>query len=207
MYGVTFDGVHFGDTTDFIMNYARVGIPEPKIKEIEVPGRNGVLDITESLGTVKYASREILFRFTTHNQDKIDLFYSGIHGQKKQIILDKEPAFYYTGRCRITNSQISGLSTVLDVTAKCDPYKLKIRKTIHKEVVNGSTNIVLLNERMQVIPEISVTDKLTLEFGNKTYKMEAGTYSFADIVLNARYNKFRVHGSGIITFTYQEGAL
>lgn len=207
MNGVTFDSVRFGDTVDFVMNYAHVGIPEPKTKEIEVPGRNGVLDITESLGEVKYSTRDISFRFTTYDQEKIDLFCSEIHGQTKKIILDKEPSYYYTGRCTIADPTIEGVFTILDVTARCEPYKRKIRKTIHKEAVNGSINIILLNERMQVIPEISVTDKLTLEFGNKTYKMEAGTYSFADIVLNARYNKFRVHGSGIITFTYQEGAL
>lgn len=207
MYGVTFDTTYFGNTPAFVMNYARVGFPEPKVKEIEVPGRNGVLDITESLGEVKYSPREILFRFTTYNREKIDLLYSEVHGQRKKIILDKDPAYYYTGRCFITSTQTAGLSTVIDLTAKCEPFKRKLRKTIHKEVVNGSTNIVLLNERMQVIPEISVTDKMIIEFNEKVYKVEAGTCSYVDIVLRTRYNRFRVHGSGIITFTYQEGAL
>ena len=70
MYGVKFNDTRYGNAPDFIMNYARVGIPEPKVKEIEVPGMNGVLDMSESLGEIKYSSRLIDFRFTSLNRKK-----------------------------------------------------------------------------------------------------------------------------------------
>ena len=72
MDGVWFDDMHVGYTMDFIMNYARVASPVAKIKEIEVPGMDGVLDLTESLGEVKYNNRQISFKFTTKQQGRID---------------------------------------------------------------------------------------------------------------------------------------
>ena len=70
MDGVWFDDMHVGYTMDLIMNYARVSTPAAKIKKIEVPGMDGALDLTESLGEVKYNNRHISFKFTTMKQDK-----------------------------------------------------------------------------------------------------------------------------------------
>lgn len=87
MNGVWFDDLHMGYTTDFLMNYARVSTPIAKIKEIEVPGMNGVLDITESLGDVKYGNRQIGFKFTTREYAKIENLINQLHGRKRKSSL------------------------------------------------------------------------------------------------------------------------
>lgn len=207
MYGVKFNDTRYGNAPDFIMNYARVGIPEPKVKEIEVPGMNGVLDMSESLGEIKYSSRLIDFRFTSLNRKKTEQLLEDVHGMKKKIILDRDTAYFYTGRCKVTSISQNGNMEVIDIQAKCSPYKYKTKVTTHKEAVNGAVNIVLLNERMHTIPEITVDSKMDVLFEEKIYKLMPGTYSFASIVLHEKYNKFRVMGTGMITFRYQEGAL
>lgn len=207
MYGVWFDGIHMGSTPDLIMNYARVGTPAAKIKEIEVPGMNGVLDITESLGEVKYESRMIDFRFTAINSSRISELINALHGQRKKIILDRDEAFYYLGRLEIASPVVRGNLISVDMAARCEPYKYRIRITRHKEDVSGASNIVLLNERMQTIPRITVTARMRLAFGEKAYELAAGDYVIADIVLKQGYNRFRVEGTGTILFQYQEGAL
>ena len=207
MDGVWFDDLHVGYTTDFIMNYARVSTPTVKVKEIEVPGMDGVLDITESLGEVKYNNRQISFKFTTQKQEKIDHLINALHGMKKKIILDREDTFYYRGRCSVSDPVPNKNLLTVEVMASCEPYKYKSRMTRHREEVNGASSIVLLNERMRTIPTITVTAPLQVTFGDKMYKLGEGEYQLEDVILKQGYNRFRVEGKGIILFQYQEGAL
>lgn len=207
MYGVWFDDIHIGGTLDLIMNYARVGTPAAKIKEIEVPGMDGVLDITESLGEVKYQSRPIKFKFTTTDDSRIRELINTLHGKRKKIILDRDEAFYYMGRLEAGNPVVSGNLYSLELTAQCEPYKYKIHITRHKEEIAGASNIVLLNEKMQTIPKITLTAQMRLTFENRVYDLAAGEYEIAEIVLKQGYNRFRVEGTGTILFRYQEGAL
>ncbi len=207
MDGVWFDDMHVGYTMELIMNYARVATPTAKIKEIEVPGMDGVLDITESLGEVKYNNRLISFKFTTMSRDKIDTLVNLLHGQKKKIILDRDDAFYYIGRCNVGDPVQDKNLLTIEMTAACEPYKYKSRATRHKEKVDGSSNIVLLNERMRTIPTISVTEPMRLTFEGKTFQLSKGGHQLTDVILKQGYNRFRVEGTGTILFQYQEGAL
>lgn len=207
MYGVWFDNMHLGGTADLIMNYARVGTPASKIKEIEVPGMDGVLDITESLGEVKYNSRKISFKFTATGGSRINELINILHGKRKKIILDRDEGFYYRGRLEAADPVVSGNLTSVEMSAKCEPYKYKAHITRHKEDVKGASNIVLLNEKMQSIPKIMLTAQMKVFFEGRIYELSAGEYTIAEIVLKQGYNRFRVEGTGTILFQYQEGAL
>lgn len=207
MNGVWFDDLHVGYTTDFLMNYARVSTPIAKIKEIEVPGMNGVLDITESLGDVKYSNRQISFKFTTREYAKIEYLINQLHGRKKKIILDRDDVYYYRGRCSVADPLPTKNLFIVEVTVNCDPYKYKTRLTRHKEEIRGASNIVLLNERMRSIPVITVTGNMKMTYENRVYSLQEGDYELASVVLKQGYNKFRVEGDGSILFKYQEGAL
>lgn len=206
-YGVWFDDLHIGCTPDLIMNHARVGTPAAKIKEIAVPGMDGVLDITESLGDIKYEARQISFQFTSVSYSRISKLIGELHGRRKKIILDRDEAFYYMGRLEAADPVINGNLTSLELAARCEPYKYKTRITRHKETINGASNIVLLNERMQTIPRITLDSRMKLTFEGRTYELSEGDYEIADIILKQGYNRFRAEGSGTILFRYQEGAL
>lgn len=207
MYGVWFDDMHLGGTPDLIMNYARVGTPAAKAKEIEVPGMDGVLDITESLGEVKYQSRQISFKFTTTSSRRIGELVNTLHGQRKKIILDRDEAFYYLGRLEAADPVVNGNLASIEIAARCEPYKYKAHITRHKEDINGASNIVLLNEKMQAIPRITLAERMQITFEGRVYDLAAGEYEIAGIVLKQGYNRFRVEGNGTILFRYQEGAL
>lgn len=207
MYGVWFDDMHLGSQPDLVMNYARVSTPATKVKEIEVPGMDGVLDITDSLGEMKCSPRQISFQFTTTNGSRINELINSLHGKRKKIILDRDEDFYYMGRLEVADPVVTGNLTSVEMTARCEPYKYKSRITRHKEDVEGASNIVLLNERMQTIPRITLTEQMKVSFEGRTYELPAGEYAIAEIVLKQGYNRFRVEGTGTILFQYQEGAL
>lgn len=207
MDGVWFNDLHVGYTRDCIMNYARVSTPTVKVKEIEVPGMDGVLDITESLGEVKYNNRQINFKFTVMQRDLVDQILNALHGQKKKIILDRDEAFYYIGRCSVGDPMPDKNIFTIEVVASVEPYKYKSRETRHKEEIEGASNIVLLNERMQTIPKITVSHPMRFTFEKRIYQLTVGEHRIADVILKQGYNRFRVEGRGTILFQYQEGAL
>lgn len=207
MYGVSFDGEHYGCTLDCIMNYARAGMPKPKTRQVEIPGMDGVLDLTESTGAVRYAQREIQFRFTATKKEKLDALLNDIHGRHKKIILDREPDYFYSGRCTADSISWNGPFFIMDAHADCDPYKLKKRKTLYVKEIAGKETVILTNDAMRTTPEITVDAPMYIKFEDKKYKLDVGNYHIEDIVMRQKYNRFEVEGKGRITFQYQEGRL
>lgn len=207
MYGVKFGNTHYGNTLDFVMNYANVSIPEPKLQEIDVPGRNGILDITDSLGEAVYSFRQIEFMFTSINEGKVRQLVAEVHGRYLQIMLDRDQEYYYLGRCTANKINHQGPLVTVTVTAKCNPYKYKLRETVHRETISGSGSIILLSDRMPAIPEITASDPLQLGFRGISYQIPAGTCKVYEIVMQQGYNRFTVTGSGSIEFRWQEGSL
>ena len=45
------------------MTSKSIGNPEPKIITVEIPGSDGVKDLTETFGSVKYKNRTLTFDF------------------------------------------------------------------------------------------------------------------------------------------------
>ena len=82
--------------------------PEVKTTEIDIPGSDGSLDLTESLtGDVKYKNRVGSIEFQVENRSNWADVYSEImnylHGKQMKAILDDVPNFYYLGRFSINN--------------------------------------------------------------------------------------------------------
>ena len=61
MNGVRFGEKHSITDWDLIMTYKSIGESEPKTNEVEIPGRDGTLDIPDPSGEVKYDNRPLSF--------------------------------------------------------------------------------------------------------------------------------------------------
>lgn len=70
-----------------------------------------------------------------------------------------------------------------------------------------TNEVVLINNRMSVVPTITTTEETTITFGDAILEMNAGTHKFLDIYLKQGENPITVESEGIVTITYQEGAL
>jgi hypothetical protein len=97
------------------------------------------------------------------------------------------------------------------VGATVAPYKLHHTPTsLAFDLTTESREIVLVNDRMAVCPEITVTAETTLTFGSMDYTLSAGAWKLVAVQLQEGQNTFTAHtisGTGTITFTYQEGSL
>ena len=120
--------------------------PTVKTKQIEVPGANGVIDLTESLTPYPvYNNRQGSIEFAVLN-DKMNwqVLYSKImnllHGRRAKMILEDDLGWYYEGRWAVNNWTSNNDGTWSNVTLDYDlyPYKLDVNTSIDGSAETGS---------------------------------------------------------------------
>lgn len=134
MKGVTFGSYHSYDDFNLILSQKIIGTPSPKTNVIDIAGGDGVLDLTEYFGDVKYNNRSISFDFSTTvpQAQFMDLFskvQNALHGQKLRITLDDDPEFYYVGRISVSEWKADKSIGKLTIDCDCEPWKWKQNET------------------------------------------------------------------------------
>lgn len=218
MKGLTFGDKHTYNDFGLRMILPFDGFSSPEVyKEYqEVPGRNGVIDLSETLtGEPIYKPRTFIARFDLEESNPVNLkrkisdIRNYLHGQTHEIIDDDEPEWYYKGRILMSYAQKN--YRFYEVTLSSDniyPYKLKKQNTlISIEASEEEQEIVLFNSRKSVVPEITCTDEITIVYKGIPRTLSEGVHLIPYIVLTEGENSVFVSGSGTITFTYQEGSL
>lgn len=212
------NGVKFGDKhsiTDWDLLMTSRGITDAQPYEIyvSIPGSDGEKDITEAFGEVKYMPRILSPTFDLFHKpsewmrikDEITNF---LNGKKLKIIYDVDPNYYFYGRCKITNFTNDYSIAHLTIEAKCDPYKYKLNPTVVTKQVTTGTTYTYINDRKTVVPTLTLSAAMTLEFNGNTYSLNAGTHKVLNIEFTEGINNIKVvTGSGTLTVTYQEGKL
>lgn len=111
-----------------ILTHKTIGTPTPKTETIDIPGGDGVLDMTEFFGEVKYGNRPITYEFSTAiPYEQFPAFFSrvqnALHGQKVRIVDDADPDCYYIGRLTVSEFQAKRAIGTLAIDCDCEPYK------------------------------------------------------------------------------------
>jgi len=213
MKGVKFGNYHSFYEWGLILGSKEIGSPEPKVNQIEIEGGDGVLDLTEFFGEVKYKNRPLSFQFSKTNivPDGFLALYSLVqdllHGKKMQVILDDDPNHFYYGRVTInewkSNKNIGEI--VIDVDA--EPYKYNLTETVVSKTVSGTATITLNNSRKRVVPIITTDAEMTIVFGNYSGTFSKGIFTIPELELIEGANAVTVTGTGNISFSYREGGL
>ena len=214
MTGLTIGGKHTYD--DFGLRMLSFNVSFPKVYEeiINIPGKNGPLDMSEALtGEPIYQERKLSSKYDLY-EPKLELrvrriseLSNYINGKYLQIIDDKCPEYYYEGRITVDSKQKNALFHEVTISADVNPFKLKNNKTIISADVSGEETVICPNLRMSTVPEITVDSAFTVVFGDVTLDMKAGTHIFPDIKFVEGDNEILCTGNGTIIFTYQEGSL
>lgn len=128
---VTIGGYHVLTRWGLIMTEAEISPPEPEVVSIDVPGHDGLIDITDNLfGRAPYKNRSIVMRFAGPDEDTWASKYSDIlqkiHGKTLHIIFDSDPDYYYAGRCTVSSFVRGSGMLTFDVQASVAPYKYSV---------------------------------------------------------------------------------
>lgn len=216
-------GIQFGDIHSYydlglVLSAVDIPAAKPKLNYIDIPGSDGSIDLTEVHGDVKYNDRDCKFKFTVPKsindseweeiKTKVN---NALNGKTFRITLDKDPDYYYSGRCSINEYAVNKRLRQITVDATVLPWKLKQSQTvITAEMSYTHQTIYLPNGRKPVYPTIESTGWFSI---NNDYIVaeEAGTYPPSSYEYALRLiegmNEVVVVGEGEIKFIYQEGDL
>ena len=213
MKGITFGNYHSYDEWGLILKEKEIQAPKPKVQQIEIEGGDGVLDLTEFFGDVKYNNRSLSFTFSKMNTkpgDFLALFstvQNAIHGKKMQVILDDDPAFFYSGRVTVNEWKSNKNLGEIVIEVDAEPYKMKVAETVLSTGVQGTITVELWNSRKKVVPVITTNAEMKISFGGYSGTFSAGTFTIPELELHEGENTLTVTGTGNISFRYREGGL
>ena len=190
-----------------------IPMPEPQTNFVEIPGRDGALDLSEAFGTVRYTDRVIpLTLYVRAPFDaQISVFAADVHGRRMNVIFDRDPTFYYDARVTVEDVERHAGYCELSLECRVKPYKLEHFETTITVLPTGIASVTLTNTRMPVVPVVTVSAEMTLAFTlsgkDYTINLATGTHIVPSLVLMEGDTLIGITGTGRITFTYRKGAL
>lgn len=213
MKGVKFDDFHSYDEWGLILQKQEIGSPEPKTIQIEIEGGDGVLDLTDFFGEVKYKNRTLTFTFSKPGitQNEFMTLYStvqgAIHGKKMKVILDDDPNCFYYGRVEVSKWKSSRSIGEIVIEVDAEPYKQEIGVSSFMQNVRSNATMSIINAQKPVVPKITSNAEFLISFNGYNAIYPAGTFTVPEFELKAGINQVYVEGTGTITFEYRRGWL
>ena len=215
MQGIRFGNYHSFNDLRLILATKTIGTPSPKTETIDIPGGDGVLDLTEFFGETKYNNRTLTFEFSTMvpKSEFMTVFsavQNALHGKRMAITLDEDPDWYYTGRISVSEWKAEKNIGKLTIDCDCEPYKKQTSPTVITRAIAGTETIILPNSRKRTVPEVVISSGtgLNIAFGlGNVWDLGSGSYTLPELELVEGDNPVTVTGTGTITFTYQQGKL
>lgn len=148
-----------------------VSPPKPNTYMVEVPGRNGSLDLTESItGAVTYQDRELEFPFLCREKrTKWNGVYqqllAAVHGRACTIVCSDDPEYYYEGRVTVEEWGADDKMSFPVVKAAVRPFKTKRETTV--------VTVALTAEEQKDIKQMGTYTEnagtVTIQFGTENF--------------------------------------
>lgn len=223
----TWDDWHLIPTSRPVINP-----PSVKTNLIEIPGGDGVLDLTTALsGRPLYKNRVGSWEFYVENgYREWTTLYSDImvylHGQKMRAVLEDDPMYYYEGRFAVNAWKSNKERSVITIDYDVNPYKKEIFASTDEWIwdtfnfetgviryykdlpVDGTLEIVVITDLMPTSPTLVVSASgMRVTYGGETYALSKGINHISEIVLSPGENLMTFSGNGIVTIEFTGGRL
>ena len=196
---ISFDGLNSESDLGLTLIKRDIGSPDAQTAYIEIPGRSGLLDVSEAIaGYPTYGKRRLKFQFFYVGEDQEtvrSVVFEALHGRRKEIKVDGIPG-YFTGRVYMT----------FDVTADCDPYRLDDAETVVQKTTTGSGVLTCKVSGMPVEPTVTLSADMALSTQGKTFNLKAGTRDLGVVWIPGSYD-VTVTGTGDVSIKWRGGQL
>lgn len=206
--------------------------PPVKTKYIEIPGGDGVLDLSTSLaGRPTYGNRTGSWEFYVENDFKDwTVLYSEImvylHGQSFMAILEDDPAYYYEGRFDVNQWKSDKNWSRIVIDYNVGPYKRDVNgsgenwlwdpfnfetgiiRSYKNMIVSGTLTVEVIGDMLEVVPTITSTvDGMRVTFDGRTYLLSRGANEIRNIVIHEGTNELVFTGNGKVSVEIHGGRL
>lgn len=194
----------------------QISFPKSQKSLLQVPGRNGKINIAWEDQKEAYEHREI--KIVCDAPDKSYTEWTNIvseianYAQDEYLTItpDFDQGFYYIGWVSIAPSKDFKVGSEIVFNIDAEPYKLKASLTTVSLEVSGETTVTLSNAKKKVQPEISTDANMTIIIDDNEYSCsagESGVYVKANFFLPAGSTVATIEGTGNMTIRYQEAKL
>ena len=190
---LTIDGHDLGDMGLVILDGFELPLPEPKTYLVDVPGSDGIIDLTEFAGDIAYQQRSQTFTLaavglTDRAAQVLQTQLARlVHGRRKTFALGQDPGWTYAGRFALgTPSHDSGTTVwTWPLTVAADPYKVRDDSPL-TWLINaaGGVTLTLPVGRRRVCPTIQVQRTTLVSHGGRTWTLEPGASRIRDLWLS-----------------------
>lgn len=220
----------------YIVNTDCIGEPKQYTRYIEIPGRNGLLDLSEVIaGRQVYTSREIKIvlsgpRDKTTWSAAMSIARNYINGKICHVTFDDDIGYYWRGRVEIKDfSSVLDKGTLTIALPMADPYKYSVQSSVQPWLwdpfnfetgvityigaitVSGTYTAVIPHGHMPTVPEFVVSNKvgtLTMAVNSKTYTLSSGLNKFPSVFVGGESDVSIVFaGNAKIEIVYRSGSL
>lgn len=188
--------------------------PEPKTYTVDIPGGNGVIDLTESLtGDVSYKNRNQEFTFDVIYPDDFERVKTKLsnflHGKFYDYTMTMDPGYTYHGRFTVESyshaAYTGGLLGQIKIKIEAKPYKTK-SAMVYKLNATGGKLYRFESGRRKVHPVIECTETCfitSLPDGDQQTVL-AGTYRLNNILFNEGFNQCWINSKKFYDITWEE---
>lgn len=206
--------------------------PTVKTNLVDIPGGDGVLDLTTALaGRPTYNNRIGSWTFYVQNGYRDwSALYSEImvylHGQEFIAILEDDPGYYYEGRFSVNQWKSDKDWSQIVIDYNVGPYKKEIGHTgsdwlwdpfnFETGVIRNYKNLSVLTsltvvvegDQMDSVPVIIASASgMSVKYEGTTYNLSRGANTISEIVLHSGENTLIFYGQGVITIENTGGRL
>ena len=190
---LTIDGHDLGDMGLVVLDGFELPLPEPKTYLVDVPGSDGVIDLTEFAGDISYQQRSQTFTLMASGltdrtaqvlQTKLARL---VHGRRKTFVLGQDHGWTYAGRFALGMPSHDSGTTVWTwpLTVSADPYKTRDDSPL-TWLINaaGGVTLTLPVGRRRVCPTIQVQRTTLVSHDCRTWTLQPGASRIRDLWLS-----------------------
>lgn len=186
--------------------------PEPKTYEVDIPGGNGVLDLTESLmGDTVYKNRKMEFSFAAiyvENFEKLKTEISNfLHGKEFDYKITMDPDYTYHGRFKVTTythgSYTNGIVGAIKISVDAEPFKYLDEQVVSVDGYGGKL-INLPSGRKRVRPVIETPSYTKVIYDHKLLTLPEGTWTINDLLLTEGDNRLYICTYDVKNMTWKD---
>ena len=189
--------------------------PEPKTYTVDIPGGDGVIDLTDSLlGDTAYKNRKMELEFyiigLTDAQEfeaKMTDVKRYLHGKSFDFRITMDPDYTYHGRFTISDVKhsmyVNGVTGYFKVTVDAEPFKY-LDDPVYRVNAVGGKIVYFESGRKRVRPTIETDGFLKVIFNNKLYTLQQGSWSINDILFKEGLNEVYFNSYDVKNLTWGE---
>lgn len=192
--------------------------PEYQEKFLDVPGRDGALDLSAALtnGAPTYHSRTLTVKLECSEGNRltreaaINTMVNWLDGWRLDIVLPDDPDHYITGRVSVAKEYNDLAHAAVTVTAVCDPWRYAKDETIYTLTAESTEKSAFLSNdgRRTAVPLLTITGgTILLKYGSFSWSLGDGTYQLPDLTLPQGGGSLTYSGTGTLRITYREAVL